>query len=176
MDPVPGPLLLRKSGSAGDRTRDLCICSQKLWPLDHICRYTTTIKWRARACSSSVLQAVRPTRCQKGRNNRYIAYIQTLYDVGSSYVPEDPSLVRILHNLELGRHVVNYVCVYNGIHFKSKRHHSETWSSGSMSVPPLVLSPNSILPLLLLIALFIYARENRRAFQISFCVGLYYRF
>ena len=35
MDPVPDPLLLRKSGSAGDRTRDLCICSQKLWPLDH---------------------------------------------------------------------------------------------------------------------------------------------
>ena len=30
MDPVPDPLLLRKSGSAGDRTRDLCICSQKL--------------------------------------------------------------------------------------------------------------------------------------------------
>ena len=35
MDPVPDPLLLRKSGSAGNRTRDLCICSQKLWPLDH---------------------------------------------------------------------------------------------------------------------------------------------
>ena len=35
MDPVPDPLLLRKSGSAGNRTRNLCICSQKLWPLDH---------------------------------------------------------------------------------------------------------------------------------------------
>ena len=35
MDPVPDPLLLRKSGSAGNRNRDLCICSQKLWPLDH---------------------------------------------------------------------------------------------------------------------------------------------
>jgi len=35
VDPVPDPLLLRKSGSAGDRTRDLCICSQKLRPLDH---------------------------------------------------------------------------------------------------------------------------------------------
>jgi hypothetical protein len=33
--PVPVPLLLRKSGSAGNRTRDLWICSQKLWPLDH---------------------------------------------------------------------------------------------------------------------------------------------
>jgi hypothetical protein len=35
VDPVPDPLLLRKSGSAGNRTRDLRICSQKLWPLDH---------------------------------------------------------------------------------------------------------------------------------------------
>jgi len=34
VDPVPDPLLLRKSGSAGDRTRNLCIRSQKLWPLD----------------------------------------------------------------------------------------------------------------------------------------------
>ena len=34
MDPDPDPLLLRKSGSAGNRTRDLCICSQKLWSLD----------------------------------------------------------------------------------------------------------------------------------------------
>jgi hypothetical protein len=28
--PVPDPLLLRKSGSAGNRTRDLWICSQEL--------------------------------------------------------------------------------------------------------------------------------------------------
>jgi hypothetical protein len=30
VDPVPDPLLLNKSGSAGNRTQDLCICSQKL--------------------------------------------------------------------------------------------------------------------------------------------------
>jgi hypothetical protein len=35
VDPVPDPLLLRKSGSAGNRTRDHWICSQELWPLDH---------------------------------------------------------------------------------------------------------------------------------------------
>jgi hypothetical protein len=35
VDPVSDPLLLRKSGSAGNRTRDLWICSQKFWPLDH---------------------------------------------------------------------------------------------------------------------------------------------
>jgi hypothetical protein len=33
LDPVPDPLLLRKSGSAENRTRDLWICSQVLWPL-----------------------------------------------------------------------------------------------------------------------------------------------
>jgi hypothetical protein len=33
--PVPDPLLLRKSGSSGNQTRDLWICSQELWPLDH---------------------------------------------------------------------------------------------------------------------------------------------
>jgi hypothetical protein len=35
MDPVPDPLLLRKSGSAGNGTRDLWICSQELRPPDH---------------------------------------------------------------------------------------------------------------------------------------------
>jgi hypothetical protein len=35
VDPVPDPLLLGKSGGAGNRTRDLLICSQELWPLDH---------------------------------------------------------------------------------------------------------------------------------------------
>jgi hypothetical protein len=35
VDPVPDPQLLRKSGSAWNRTRDLWICSQGLWPLDH---------------------------------------------------------------------------------------------------------------------------------------------
>jgi hypothetical protein len=46
VDPVPDPLLLRKSGSAVNRTRDLWICSQKLWPLDH------------RGCTSSNLLSV----------------------------------------------------------------------------------------------------------------------
>jgi hypothetical protein len=35
VDPVPDPLLLRKSGSAWNRTRDLWICSQEFCPLDH---------------------------------------------------------------------------------------------------------------------------------------------
>jgi hypothetical protein len=35
VDPVPDLLLLRKSGSAGNRTRDFWICSQELSPLDH---------------------------------------------------------------------------------------------------------------------------------------------
>jgi hypothetical protein len=35
VDSVPDTLLLRKSGSAGNRTRDLWASSQELWPLDH---------------------------------------------------------------------------------------------------------------------------------------------
>jgi hypothetical protein len=35
VDSVPDPLLLRKSGIAGNRTRDLWICSKELWPLQH---------------------------------------------------------------------------------------------------------------------------------------------
>jgi hypothetical protein len=34
-DPIPNPLLLRKSGRAGNRTRDLWISSQEVWPLVH---------------------------------------------------------------------------------------------------------------------------------------------
>jgi hypothetical protein len=32
---IPDTLLLRKSSTVGDRIRDLWICSQELWPLDH---------------------------------------------------------------------------------------------------------------------------------------------
>jgi hypothetical protein len=35
VDPVPDPQLVRKSGSAGNQTRDLWIFSQELCPLDH---------------------------------------------------------------------------------------------------------------------------------------------
>jgi hypothetical protein len=35
MDPVPDPLLHRKSGSVGNRTQDLCVSSQELSPLDN---------------------------------------------------------------------------------------------------------------------------------------------
>jgi hypothetical protein len=40
VDPVPDPLLLRKSGSDENRSRDLWICSPELWPVDH----TTSLK------------------------------------------------------------------------------------------------------------------------------------
>jgi hypothetical protein len=39
VDPVPDPLLLRKSGN---RTRVLWICSQELWPLNHRCGRSPT--------------------------------------------------------------------------------------------------------------------------------------
>jgi hypothetical protein len=37
VDPVPDPLLRRKFRSAGNRTQDLWVSSQELWPLDHRC-------------------------------------------------------------------------------------------------------------------------------------------
>jgi hypothetical protein len=49
--PVPDPLLLRKSGSAGNGTRDLQDCSQELQPLDHRSNHTalqvTDIKFQS---------------------------------------------------------------------------------------------------------------------------------
>ena len=47
VDLVPDPLLLRKSGSAGNRTRDLCICSQKyiyIYIHTHTHTHTHTLK------------------------------------------------------------------------------------------------------------------------------------
>jgi hypothetical protein len=35
VDPIPDPLLLRKFGSAGNRFRNLWVCSQEDWQLDH---------------------------------------------------------------------------------------------------------------------------------------------
>jgi hypothetical protein len=35
IDPFPDPVFLSQSGSSGNRTRTLWICSQELWPLDH---------------------------------------------------------------------------------------------------------------------------------------------
>jgi hypothetical protein len=51
VDPVPGPLLLRKCGIVGNQTRDLRICSQEPWPLDHRYKYvsspiSTFLRWR----------------------------------------------------------------------------------------------------------------------------------
>jgi hypothetical protein len=45
-DPVPDPLLLRKSCSARNRNRDLWICRQELWPLDHRGGHIHPIKGR----------------------------------------------------------------------------------------------------------------------------------
>jgi hypothetical protein len=46
VDSLPDPLLRRKSGSAGNRTRDLWICSQELWPLDHRDGHNKEYIWR----------------------------------------------------------------------------------------------------------------------------------
>jgi hypothetical protein len=43
VDPVPDPLLLRKSGSVGNGTWDLWVCSQELWPWKHRTLYSATV-------------------------------------------------------------------------------------------------------------------------------------
>jgi hypothetical protein len=51
VDPVEGSLLLRKSSSAGNRTRDLWVSSQELWLLDHRSGHHLVlhiIEWRPR--------------------------------------------------------------------------------------------------------------------------------
>jgi hypothetical protein len=63
VDPVSDPLLLRKSGSAGNRTRNLWACSQELWPLHHrrswterspnITNYGKTLPFTKIVCTST---------------------------------------------------------------------------------------------------------------------------
>jgi hypothetical protein len=50
VNPVLDPLLFRKSGSAWKRTRDLCVGSQELWPLDHRGGPTSETKPKYPAC------------------------------------------------------------------------------------------------------------------------------
>jgi hypothetical protein len=64
VDLVPEPLLLRKSGRAGNRSRVLWICSQKLWPLDH--RYNNLqyiIMWNPTKRQCYVLLILSFQRC-----------------------------------------------------------------------------------------------------------------
>jgi len=82
-NPVPDPLLLRKSGSAWDRTRDLCICSQKLWPIDN------------RGGSSTKLKNVR-------------AYLVAKYQTERGNFPLD-SKGKVFSTNKLGILVVNFI-------------------------------------------------------------------
>jgi hypothetical protein len=53
VDPVTDVLLLRKSGSVGNRTRDLWVSSQEVWPLDHK-GSPTFITWRLKWSEAAV--------------------------------------------------------------------------------------------------------------------------
>jgi hypothetical protein len=52
VDPVPHPLLLRKSGKAGNRIRYLWVSSQEPWSLDHRSGLVGPLQL-ARACSNN---------------------------------------------------------------------------------------------------------------------------
>jgi hypothetical protein len=55
VDPIPDHPLLRKSGRAGNRTRDLWICSEKFWPLDHRGHSDDAVELRRGLCVRSLL-------------------------------------------------------------------------------------------------------------------------
>jgi hypothetical protein len=68
VDPVSDPLLLRKSGSAGNRTRDLWICNQDFWSLDHsggrlIIYVMFRLFGHPHACPSCISSIARPLYC-----------------------------------------------------------------------------------------------------------------
>jgi hypothetical protein len=75
--PRSNPLLLRKSGSAENRTRDLCICSQRLWPLDQRggphCIALRTFKPRCLRTPPTYLTTFRTFGCIHSRSHRTTA-------------------------------------------------------------------------------------------------------
>jgi hypothetical protein len=56
VDPVIYPLFVRTSGSAGNRARNIWICSQELWPLDH--RGVQPPSWRTKYWSTNLPSAL----------------------------------------------------------------------------------------------------------------------
>jgi hypothetical protein len=62
VDPVPDPLLLRKSSSAGNRTQDVWICSQELRPLDHKAVYLLKEKKHKETFFMALIDSGRPRR------------------------------------------------------------------------------------------------------------------
>jgi hypothetical protein len=65
VDPVPDPLLLRKSGSARNRTRDLWICSQELWRPSVIATSFSIIKTKCKPKSNAYKYIyLSPMRCK----------------------------------------------------------------------------------------------------------------
>jgi hypothetical protein len=61
VDPVPDPLLLRKSSSAENRTQDLWVSSQELCPLDHRDGLLAPISYRKALLSTLLHVSLIPT-------------------------------------------------------------------------------------------------------------------
>jgi hypothetical protein len=65
-NPVPDPLLLRKSASAGNRTRDLWIWSQELRPVDHRGGLTSVLYLKETVQSRKPIQKVTKGETKSG--------------------------------------------------------------------------------------------------------------
>jgi hypothetical protein len=62
VDPAPKPTTFKKSGRFGNRTRDLWICSQKLWPLDHTggSKFIGSVNWSNPSGPTKALGSTQP--------------------------------------------------------------------------------------------------------------------
>jgi hypothetical protein len=98
VDPVLDPLLLRKSGSAGNRIWDHWICSRELWQLDHtgsLAILFTSLKmgfiWTIEKYVSKLL-IVFLKLCRK------LSYpLMVLYSGGAEFVPRSGHILYHLH-------------------------------------------------------------------------------
>jgi hypothetical protein len=103
VDPVPDPFL-RKSVSAGNRTRDPWICSQELWPLDHRdVRYSSFKRLKINVCLPNL------RHCEKGI---HIFPCQIKYHHYAQYTERRTVSSRT-------RDVQNNIVAYPGLQFKS---------------------------------------------------------
>jgi hypothetical protein len=81
VDPVRDPLLLRKSGSAGNRTRDLWICSQELWTLGHRggrSKLSAGVMWSHRNKKECIWKLCAEAAKKDGRRKRSIRNLNVL--------------------------------------------------------------------------------------------------
>jgi hypothetical protein len=89
VDSVPDPLLLWKSGIVGNRTLDLWICSQELWPLQSLSYSRICQHFMKYECSLPCSQEPSTGRCpEPDESSVHFLPIKILYYFLPSLMPE----------------------------------------------------------------------------------------